>query len=170
METRKPILFIFSGLPGTGKTTLSKKICRTIDAFYLRIDTIEQALRDCISTDIQDEGYKLANKIAAENLALGKNVIADSCNPISLTRDNWQNTATESNANFVNIEIICSDTKEHQQCIETRLSDISGLVLPKWEDVVNREYHPWTHDKIVIDTSNKTPDECFKELQNKFNI
>ena len=55
METNKPILYIFSGLPGTGKTTLSQKLCKKIDAFYLRIDTIEQTLRDFISPNIQEE-------------------------------------------------------------------------------------------------------------------
>lgn len=167
MKTKKPKLYIFSGLPGTGKTTLSQKLCKKIDAFYLRIDTIEQTLRDFIFTDIQEEGYKLAYKIAAENLSLGKNVIADSCNPINLTRREWQKTATESNADFVNIEVICSDTEEHRRRIETRLSDVSGLVLPNWENVKNREYHPWSSERIIIDTANKTLDKCFHKLEKK---
>jgi len=41
-----PKLFIFSGLPGTGKTTLSRQLAQHVGAAYLRIDTIEQALRD----------------------------------------------------------------------------------------------------------------------------
>jgi predicted kinase len=38
----KSILFIFSGLPGTGKSTLAK----ATGATYLRIDPAEQAIRD----------------------------------------------------------------------------------------------------------------------------
>ena len=39
-------LVIFSGLPGAGKTTLSQALSRTLPSVHLRIDTLEQALRD----------------------------------------------------------------------------------------------------------------------------
>lgn len=39
-----PILYIFSGLPGSGKSSLSKLVARELHAIYLRIDTIEQGL------------------------------------------------------------------------------------------------------------------------------
>lgn len=42
----QPILYIFSGLPDSGKTTLARMIARQFQATYLRIDTIEQTLRD----------------------------------------------------------------------------------------------------------------------------
>ena len=57
--------------------------------------------------------------------------------------------------------------QRHQRQVEKRLSDISGLVLPNWENVKNREYHPWSSDRIIIDTANKTPDECFYKLEKK---
>ena len=40
------MLIVFSGLPGTGKTTLAKDLAATTGAVYLRIDTIEQAIRN----------------------------------------------------------------------------------------------------------------------------
>ena len=39
-------LIIFSGLPAAGKTTLARILATQLDALYLRIDTIEQSLRD----------------------------------------------------------------------------------------------------------------------------
>ncbi len=45
-EVKKPVLFIFSGLPGSGKSTLARAVARHFAAAYVRIDTIEQALRD----------------------------------------------------------------------------------------------------------------------------
>lgn len=38
----RPRLFIFSGLPGVGKTTLARELSAYCHAVYCRIDTIEQ--------------------------------------------------------------------------------------------------------------------------------
>jgi predicted kinase len=37
------MLIIFGGLPGTGKTTIAKQLAKTVEAVYLRVDTIEQS-------------------------------------------------------------------------------------------------------------------------------
>ena len=84
-----PMLFVFAGLPGSGKTTLAQHLAADLPAVHLRIDTIEQALRDLCEFDVQGEGYRLAYRVAADNLRLGLNVVADSCNTIELTRREW---------------------------------------------------------------------------------
>ena len=40
-----PTLYIFAGLPASGKTTLAQLLAVELKAVHLRIDTIEQALR-----------------------------------------------------------------------------------------------------------------------------
>ena len=42
MKKSIPTLFIFSGLPATGKSTLAQGLSKHIHGVYLRIDTIEQ--------------------------------------------------------------------------------------------------------------------------------
>jgi predicted kinase len=64
-------LVVFGGLPGTGKTTLSRELARRHAATHLRIDTIEQALRSAGHT-VGPMGYVIANALAAENLKLGR--------------------------------------------------------------------------------------------------
>jgi predicted kinase len=39
-------LIVFGGLPATGKTTIARELTRRLAATYLRIDMIEQRLRD----------------------------------------------------------------------------------------------------------------------------
>jgi adenylate kinase len=36
MKQSKPILYIFSGLPGTGKSTLAKNAAKLLKAFYVK--------------------------------------------------------------------------------------------------------------------------------------
>ena len=43
------MLVVFGGLPGTGKTTLARQVADRLGATYLRIDTIEQALRSSMA-------------------------------------------------------------------------------------------------------------------------
>jgi len=80
-------LIIFSGLPGSGKSTLACQLASRLGATYLRIDTIEQGLREvCEISQIDGKGYRLTYRIAQENLRAGNIVIADSVNPWNLTR------------------------------------------------------------------------------------
>ena len=163
-SSRSATLYVLSGLPGTGKTSLSQRLARRFEAAYLRIDTIEQVLRDLYGIAVQAEGYRLAYRVAADNLRVGVSVVADSCNPIELTRNEWERLARDAQARCVNIEVICSDALEHRRRIETRQSSVPGLVPPAWQDVIRREYHVWVRERIVIDTARKTEDECFEEL------
>jgi predicted kinase len=163
-EEKMATLYIFSGLPGAGKTALSQRLASRLKAAHLRIDTIEQALMDLCRIDVQGEGYRLSYRIAADNLRLGISVVADSCNPIELTRDEWESVALESQARYVNIEIICSDKREHRKRVESRRSTVAGLRLPTWNEVERREYHDWTRERIVIDTAGKTESESFDQL------
>ena len=158
-----PTLYLFSGLPGSGKSTLAQAVARRLQSAYLRIDTIEQGLRELCSVDVQGEGYRLAYRIAADNLRLGTSVVADSCNPIELTRREWEQVALDTDVRYVNIEIVCPDVREHRRRVETRESAVPGLKLPTWSDVENRKYDAWTKERIVIDTSKGIAD-CLEEL------
>lgn len=160
----KPTLYIFSGLPGSGKSTLAQELSKAAGFMYLRIDTVEQALRDLCEFKVEGEGYRLSYRIAQNNLDLGVDVIADSCNPIELTRSEWNEVAIKSKASFVNIEVVCSDILEHRRRVDNRAPTIEGHKLPTWEDVENREYHSWGDDRLIMDTAGKTISESIQEL------
>jgi predicted kinase len=40
------MLIIFGGLPGVGKTAIARELARKLGAVYVRIDSIEQAIRN----------------------------------------------------------------------------------------------------------------------------
>ena len=150
------MLYIFSGLPGTGKSRLALYLVREQQAVYLRIDTIEQALREAGVPINGPEGHLVAYRVAADNLRLGLHVVADSVNPLHITRAAWCNVAINVGVPYVEIEVICSDEIEHRLRVEARATEVAGLPLPTWDEVIRREYEPWDAEHVVIDTAGQT--------------
>jgi len=92
-------------------------------------------------------------------------VIADSVNPLAITRDAWRNAASRAGASIIEVEICCSDAAEHRRRVESRTADIAGLVLPTWQDVQSRVYENWNRDRVIIDAANLTMDACVERLE-----
>lgn len=159
------MLLVFGGLPASGKSTLSKCVARKLQAVYVRVDSIEQALRDEGFNRVYGEGYAVAYQLAADNLLFGSTVVADSVNSISMTRNAWRSVGESIGVPVIEIEIMCSDKAEHRQRVETRVDRIAGLIQPTWDEVIARDYEPWEEACIVIDTAGEEPDaSCEKTL------
>jgi predicted kinase len=161
------MLIIVGGLPGTGKTTIARELARQLGAVHVRIDSIEEAILDSgiLSSPINDAGYRVGYAVAADNLRIGRTVIADSVNPIPLSRDSWLEVATRAHVSAVEIEVTCSDVKEHRRRVETRASQIDGSRSLTWQDVVSRDYRTWSREHIVIDTANRTVEQVVTILR-----
>src|SRR5262245_16848403 len=155
------MLVIFGGLPGTGKSTLALGLARQLRAVYLRIDTIERAMvggEEALS--VGERGYRVDYAVAGDNLRLGHTVIADSVNPVQITRSAWLNVAKRVGVQSVEIEVMCSDRVEHRRRVETRTS----IVPVTWHEVVTRDFEPWLGEHIRIDTSGQTIDQSLAAL------
>ena len=61
------MLIVLSGLPGVGKTTIARELACSLAAVYVRIDSIEQALRQA-GLAVEAEGYAVAHAVAADNV------------------------------------------------------------------------------------------------------
>ncbi|WP_267554617.1 AAA family ATPase [Rhizobium rhizogenes] len=160
------MLVIFGGLPGSGKTTIARALAERLGATYIRLDTIEQALRNSgmLRDEVGPAGYIAAYGIAGDNLKLGRSVIADSVNPISITREAWRQVAQRAGVSAIDVEVICSDKVEHRRRVETRQTDIEGHVNPTWDEVVTLSYENWGPGPIVVDTALKAVDDIVTEL------
>ena len=156
------LLIVFGGLPGTGKTTIAKILALRCGAVYLRIDSIEQKIREAnvLQADVGPAGYMAAYAIAEDNLRLGHVVIADSVNPLVVTRAAWRTVAHAGSADLLEVEVICSDEAEHRRRVETRSSDVPGLTLPDWHAVEHRDYDPWLEPHLTIDTATSNVEEA----------
>lgn len=163
------MLVILSGLPGSGKTTIARALAERLGGTYIRLDTIEQALRNSgmLRAEVGPAGYMVAYGIAEDNLRLGRTVIADSVNPILITREAWRQVAQRAAVPAIEVEVICSDKVEHRRRVETRQTDIEGHVNPTWDEVVTRSYDNWGPGPVVVDTPLKAVDDIVTELADR---
>src|SRR3954469_7475723 len=108
MSTGPPVLVVVGGLTATGKSTIAERLARLVQAPYLRVDRIEQALVTYSSLEhpVGVAGYAVAYALASEQLALGLDVIVECVNPIALKRDAWVATAAGAEAGIVEVEVI----------------------------------------------------------------
>jgi predicted kinase len=160
------MLVVFGGLPGTGKSTIAGLVAQRCKAVLLRIDIIEQAIRssEVLAGDIGPAGYAAAFGLAESNLALGHIVIADSVNPLPVTREAWRSVAVGRSVPLLEVEIICSDEAKHRHRVENRVSDIPGLQLPDWPAVIGREYAPWPECDVRIDTAKMSAEQAASQI------
>lgn len=145
-EKRRALLVVVCGLPGTGKTTLSKALVQELRAVYLRVDVVETPLARA-GIDVGALGYEVVRELSASNLALGGLVVVDLVNPLPVTRRVWVELAAEHGARLVVLECVVPDEVEHRRRVEVRQPDLGGHVVPTWNDVVKRDYVTWDEDR-----------------------
>src|SRR3989338_191821 len=178
----KPILIIFAGLIGTGKSTLSKTLSKKLDIPIISSDIVRKELsgisptehkyedfeKGIYSKEFTDKTYKEIFKKAEEFLMKGSSVIIDASFKKKSQRKMILDLAVEMGIRYFIIETICKD-EEIKKRLNYRLkskratSDGRLEIYDKQKkdfDVINeidRDSH------IIIDTT-KPIDVCIEKI------
>lgn len=145
---------------------MARGLAKEIGAVWLRVDSAEQAIRKSgvVSGELDDAGYRVLYALAYDNLLVGRDVIGDSVNAWMLTRNAWRDVGVRAGAKVIEVEVVCSDREEHRRRVETRVSEVPGLVLPDWKVVIERDYHPWDRDHVTVDTAGRSLEQCVAQV------
>jgi predicted kinase len=153
---QRPHLIVFSGLPGTGKTTLAEATGRRLRIPVFSVAWILGALAPFSILERPERGdlaYALLTMLVTRQLMLGQSAIVDGMVGSSAVRDRWQQIARERGGGFVAIECVCSDTRVHRHRVEARREEIPGWPDPDWRHVetMQRRYEPWSSEHLTVD-------------------
>lgn len=149
-------LVVFTGLPGTGKSTLAEYAAQVLQCPVFSKDRLEATLwRSGIKREANSgwAAYELLTTMAEGQLQLGQSVILDSVVTSERLRSVWRTLGVQYGAAFRVVECICSDRELHQRRLIGRTRGIPGWHELSWDDVehVRTEYEPWQEKRLVLD-------------------
>ena len=155
-------LIVFSGLPGTGKSTLAEIVGKWLHIPVFAKDWLEATLlRNGLQPTVNEKslgyvGYELLTVLAERQLILEQSVILDSVASTHAIRNTWKELATRYGADMRVIECVCSDESTHRARLGTRERNIPGWHELEWSDVekVKQYYQAWDEDRLVLDMAN----------------
>jgi predicted kinase len=153
------VLIVIAGLPGSGKSTMAADLGRALNCAVLGVDQAEAAMwRAGVSPSgpTHHAAYLVVGALAAEQLALGHDVIIDAVNGPEPARAQWRDLAAETGAELKFIVVECGDDRVYRDRVERRTRDIEGFPEPTWEGVLRRraEFPPWTGERLTVDSLN----------------
>jgi predicted kinase len=165
-------LIIFSGLPGTGKSTLAEFAGKVLGIPVFAKDWLEATL---LRTGLKpaDEahslsfaGYELLTVLAERQLMLGQSAILDSVAGLQAIRSKWLQLAEQYHANPRVIECACSDETLHRDRLKGRQRRIPGWHELEWSDVekAKQYYSAWEGERLVLDMTQPVNENCLKAI------
>ena len=140
------VLVVLSGRPGTGKTTVGRRLARRLRAAYLRTDRIAgPMLIDGLTEDKARAGhvaYEVAREIAVDVLHANVPVVIDGVHASHERRAAWRDVSERTHCRLIQFEMSLANEAEHRRRVESRQSQ--GYIGPTWEEILGMEYDDWS--------------------------
>jgi predicted kinase len=153
-------LIVFSGLPGTGKSSLAEAIGRSLQVPVFAKDWLEAALRrsglhenPACAERLGYAAYELLTMLAERQLMLGQSAVLDGVVTFERIRRQWHDLACQYGADFRVIECVCSDEAVQRGRIDGRQRHIPDWYELSWQDVIalQARFEPWQEERLIVD-------------------
>ena len=163
-------LIVFSGLPGTGKSTLAEELGKQLSIPVFAKDCLEATLvRSELMPSNPEKplglaGYQLLTTLAERQIHLGKSVILDSIASTGHIRSTWKRLCEQYRAEWRVIGCVCSDESLHRALLGIRKRHIPGWHELQWSDVekVKGYFSPWEGERLILDMVNSFEENLYK--------
>jgi len=133
-------LVIFSGLPGTGKSTLANRLARELRWPLLRIDDVVNNIPENPGVEFWDSQVEVLLTLTEAQLEIGLSVVVDSVF-MNADRNHAQTLAQKYQAHFRPIYTHLSDDKVWEQRLTARYLELNNPAVSTWEQVKRQREH-----------------------------
>jgi predicted kinase len=162
-------VIIFTGLPGTGKSTLAEQAARTVGAAAFSADWLMGALKPALVKLDRAEYLAVRAELLAtlvtRQLMLGQDAVVDALVSESQVAE-WRETAARFAARWYLIECICSNEVIHRERVEGRIRGIPGWHEVGWDFVerMRAELSPMAAVRLTVDAMEPVADNLRRVL------
>jgi predicted kinase len=172
LQKNKPLFFLVTGLSGTGKSTVARKIGIDYHATQINTDAIRKEIagidkfeqhHDQFNTGLYDptkieDTYQKVMERAAIYLKKNENVVLDATFQKKKYRDMAHHVAAKYHAKLVRVQCVCPDDVVRKR-LEDRLKKKS-ISDGRWEIYLQQKttFEPFSSEEnsLTIDTSNES--------------
>ena len=158
-------LVIFSGLPGTGKSSLAARLARELRWPLLCIDDLVVRVPAQADAHFWDTQIQSLLSLTEAQLKLGLNVLVDSVF-MGSDRLHAQELARRYDAAFRPIYCCLSDELLWQQRVTTRFDALPDQAVATWEDIQRQRafFRPWEANTALFMDAAKPLDQNYAAL------
>ena len=160
-------LVIFSGLPGTGKSTFANRLAREMRWPLLCIDDVIGEVPENAGFPFWDSKVEVLLRLTEVQLELGLNVIVDSVF-MNMDRNHAQELARRYDARFLPIYVYVSDERVWEQRVTARYNEMNNKDVATWERIQHQRerFREWEPDTALFIDSLNSVDQNYERILN----